>query len=91
MCECYRIGGKFIAEDPNCPVHGTFAVQQREAEELEDRRSYYHSYYDGMEEGARRFAWWKDGVQYVGTCGKTLEQAYAIIAAEREEAVRNVQ
>lgn len=21
MCECYQIGGRFIAEDPDCPVH----------------------------------------------------------------------
>ena len=22
MCECYQIGGPWIAEDPNCPIHG---------------------------------------------------------------------
>jgi len=22
MCDCYRIGGPFIGEDPNCPIHG---------------------------------------------------------------------
>lgn len=21
-CECYQIGGPFISEDPNCPLHG---------------------------------------------------------------------
>ena len=21
-CECYMIGGPFIAEDPDCPIHG---------------------------------------------------------------------
>jgi hypothetical protein len=21
-CECYQIGGPFIAEDPDCPIHG---------------------------------------------------------------------
>lgn len=26
-------------------------------------------------EGVTMFAWWKDGVQYVGTCGTTLEDA----------------
>lgn len=26
MCECYQIGGPWIAEDPSCPVHG---VQSR--------------------------------------------------------------
>ena len=33
------------------------------------------AYSRGYEEGVRAYAWWKDGVQYVGTCGKTLEQA----------------
>jgi hypothetical protein len=22
MCECFQIGGPFIAEDPSCPIHG---------------------------------------------------------------------
>lgn len=26
-------------------------------------------------EGLRAYAWWKDGVQYVGSCGTTLKQA----------------
>lgn len=26
-------------------------------------------------DGVRAYAWWKDGIQYVGTTGKTLEQA----------------
>ena len=30
-CECYQIGGRFIAEDPDCPEHGIDA-QDREAE-----------------------------------------------------------
>lgn len=34
MCECYKIGGPFIAEDPDCPVHGTEAqAARREREE----------------------------------------------------------
>ena len=35
MCECYKIGGPFIAEDPDCPVHGTEAQCRREQEETE--------------------------------------------------------
>lgn len=36
MCECYQIGGPWIAEDPDCPVHGRAACQdQEEAEERE--------------------------------------------------------
>lgn len=35
MCDCYKIGGPWIAEDPDCPVHGTEA--QREQRDREDR------------------------------------------------------
>lgn len=38
MCECYQIGGPFIAEDPECPAHGTEAQaerRRREAKEME--------------------------------------------------------
>lgn len=31
--------------------------------------------YEGLKEGVTMFAWWKDGVQYVGTCGTTLKEA----------------
>ena len=44
----------------------------------------------GYIEGLRAYAWWKDGVQYVGTCGDTLEEAienvkkeYAVQSDER--------
>jgi len=42
------------------------------------------NYYDGIIEGLTRHAWWKDGVQYVGTCGSTLKQAVANVEAERQ-------
>lgn len=29
-CECYQIGGRFIAEDPDCPAHGSAAQAERE-------------------------------------------------------------
>lgn len=32
-------------------------------------------YERGLAEGIRRFAWWKDGCQYVGTCGTRLADA----------------
>ena len=30
---------------------------------------------EGVKEGLSLYAWWKDGVQYVGTCGQTLKKA----------------
>ncbi len=35
MCECYKIGGPWIAEDPDCPVHGRDAQWEREQRETE--------------------------------------------------------
>ena len=32
-------------------------------------------YLEGFIDGLREFAWWKDGQQYVGTCGTTLADA----------------
>lgn len=33
------------------------------------------AYWAGVEAGMIRFAWWKDGVENVGTCGTTLKRA----------------
>jgi len=35
------------------------------------------AYYQGFRDGLLEYAWWKDGVQYVGTCGRTLKEAFA--------------
>ncbi len=34
-CECYKIGGRFIAEDPDCPAHG-YAAQAEEKQRERD-------------------------------------------------------
>ena len=46
------------------------------------------AYYSGMAEGISRFAHWKDGVQYVGTTGKTLKQAMDALRTEREQQLK---
>lgn len=33
MCECFQIGGPFIAEDPDCPIHGRNSDDGREVSE----------------------------------------------------------
>lgn len=43
-------------------------------------------FYDGLREGVTLFAWWKDGVQQVGTCGRTLKEAFAKIEEEAKYA-----
>lgn len=39
-------------------------------------------YREGLVDGVRRFAWWKNGVQYVGTGGKTYDEAVKEIVRE---------
>ena len=43
-CECYQIGGPFIAEDPDCPEHG------REAQERDDELA-------ALRKDAARYRW----------------------------------
>ncbi len=45
------------------------------------------AYYNGIREGIEQFAHWKDGVQYVGTCGTTLKKALERIDSEEKRAL----
>jgi hypothetical protein len=44
-------------------------------------------FYEGMKEGVRAYAHWRDGVQYVGTTGTTLAQALERIDSEEKQAL----
>ena len=35
----------------------------------------HEAHKDGLMVGVRLYAWWKDGIQYVGSTGKTLKEA----------------
>ena len=48
-------------------------LEESFSKSLEELQS--SSYKTGLLEGLRRYAWWRDGVQYVGTCGTTLKDA----------------
>ena len=52
-----------------------------------DKQKEINAFYDGMIEGVYLYAWWKDGVQYVGTTGRTLKEAVAWIEDERAKAL----
>ena len=45
------------------------------------------AYYNGIREGIEQYAHWRDGVQYVGTCGRTLKDALKDIDAEEQRAL----
>lgn len=44
----------------------------------------YYTYYEGIKKGIHMYGWWKDGIQYVGTCGITLKEALNMIDKERD-------
>ena len=48
-------------------------------------------YYDGVKEGIRQFAWWKDGTQYVGTCGTTLEHALVEVDKDYQQELNKLE
>lgn len=53
-------------------------------------REEIRTYYDGVKEGLWRYAWWKDGTQYVGTMGTTLKEAIAKVEEEMNKALKGV-
>jgi predicted heme/steroid binding protein len=57
---------------------------------MKDDAGRINEYYDGMIEGVRLYSWWRDGEQFVGTCGTTLKQAINNIEAERKEALERI-
>jgi len=50
-----------------------------------EKLAYAAGYKQGLFDGVRRFAWWKNGTQYVGTGGNTLSEAYITINRECED------
>lgn len=64
MCDCFKIGGPWIAEDPDCPVHGTERVKEDTREEekiqalveaLENIRDYRSDVSDEIAARSMRF------------------------------------
>lgn len=55
----------------------------------DNAEAYKHGYYEGLREGVTLYAWWKDGVQMVGTGGRTLRRALAEIDQQEREARTN--
>ncbi len=51
----------------------SFSPQQDQYLQLAQTRAYYQ----GLRAGIEQYAHWKDGLQYVGTTGRTLKQALA--------------
>ena len=50
------------------------ATGMEEVHEAIDRKI-NRAFQEGLAAGIRKFAWWKEGGQFVGTTGKTLKEA----------------
>jgi hypothetical protein len=59
----------------------TFTPEQDQYLQLAQTRAYH----EGLRDGVERFAWWRDGVQYVGTTGRTLKEALDAINQQEKE------
>jgi len=51
-------------------------------------REEIHTYYDGVKEGLWKYAYWKDGIQYVGNMGTTLKEALAKVDEEKKKMLK---
>ena len=61
----------------------TFSPEQDQYLQLAQTRAYYK----GVREGVTMYAHWQDGVQYVGTTGRTLHQAIAELQQQEAELI----
>ena len=55
--------------------------------EKEWREYCLKQFYAGVREGMHRWAWRKDGEQFVGSCGTTLKGALAALDTEEQQAL----
>jgi hypothetical protein len=58
-----------------------FTAEQDQYLQLAQSRAYYQ----GLRDGIRHYAHWRDGVQYVGTTGRTLDEALANVELAEHE------
>ena len=47
-------------------------------------------YYNGVKDGIYKYSWWKHGIQYVGTTGKTLKEAHVEIQQQFESDLKKL-
>lgn len=80
MAASITFRGKPLTDLPD----GATKVIEGLAKEFAEAR--LRAYFRGIRDGVRRFAWWRDGVQYVGTTGRTLRQALDEVDTQESEA-----
>ena len=58
----------------------TFTPEQDQYLQLAQTRAYH----EGLRDGVHMYAYWRDGVQYVGTTGRTLKDSLDAINKQEE-------
>jgi hypothetical protein len=53
-----------------------------------EREAQTRAYYKGLREGVSNYAYWRDGVQHVGTTGRTLKEAIGDIDREEKDLLK---
>ena len=43
-CQCYMVGGPFIAEDPDCPIHGANSIYCEKPQLLPEEQNLIQNY-----------------------------------------------
>jgi hypothetical protein len=84
--ECIKKGYNTMSRCSICQAPKVLCTCKDEAEIIgieEVKKQYQETdYIRGLKAGIRLYAWWKDGLQYVGTCGTTLKHALETIDKE---------
>jgi len=57
---------------------------------MNEQMLYIKSLYAGMRLGVEKYTHWRDGEQYVGTCGTTLKQALHLLYKEEQAEVKKL-
>jgi hypothetical protein len=63
-----------------------FTAEQDQYSQIQEMKMYYI----GLREGVSMYAHWRDGVQYVGTTGKTLKEAIDQINTEESDRLKKI-
>jgi hypothetical protein len=62
----------------------TFTPEQDQFLQLAQTKAYFQ----GLREGIERYAYWRNGRQYVGTNGRSLDAALAEVHQEQEDVLK---
>ena len=72
--ECPKRRDPAKCEVATCCAACDYYYEEKETK-MQIQENMTAEYYEGVIDGIEQFAHWKDGIEYVGTCGTTLKSA----------------